>query len=73
MSSATNLEWIDTTHGRLAVRKDGPEIGTTLLLLQRFRGTLDDWDPAFIQAISRDRRVIRFDSAGIGRSEGKVP
>ncbi|MGP4669511.1 alpha/beta fold hydrolase [Agrobacterium pusense] len=73
MSSPTNLQWLDTAHGPLAVRKDGPEGGIPLLLLQRFRGTLDDWDPTFIQAISRDRRVIRFDSAGIGRSGGEVP
>ena len=43
------------------------------VLLQRFRGTVDDWDPDFIAAISCGRRVIRFDSAGIGRSGGSVP
>lgn len=73
MTSPANLHWIETSHGRLAVRIDGSEGGIPLLLLQRFRGTTDDWDPAFIKAIAADRRVIRFDSAGIGRSEGTVP
>lgn len=73
MSQPSPIQWLETAHGRLAYRIDGPEGGIPLLLLQRFRGTMDDWDPAFIAAISADRRVIRFDSAGIGRSEGQVP
>lgn len=73
MSGQTDIEWIETSFGRLAVEVSGLQGGIPLLLLQRFRGTLDDWDPAFIAAISEDRRVIRFDSAGIGRSEGEVP
>lgn len=73
MSQHSPIQWLDTANGRLATRIDGPEGGIPLLLLQRFRGTMDDWDPAFIAAISADRRVIRFDSAGIGRSEGQVP
>jgi pimeloyl-ACP methyl ester carboxylesterase len=67
------IHHLETPHGRLAWRADGPEGGIPLLLTQRFRGTMDDWDPAFIAALSHDRRVIRFDSAGIGRSEGVVP
>lgn len=69
----SEIRWLETSHGRLAWRADGPEGGVPLLLTQRFRGTMDDWDPAFIAAVSRDRRVVRFDSAGIGRSEGEVP
>lgn len=73
MKHASNVVLLDTRHGRLAMRQDGPDGGIPLLLLQRFRGTLDDWDPAFIAALSAERRVIRFDSAGIGRSQGRVP
>lgn len=69
----SEIQWLETPHGRLAWRADGPEGGVPLLLTQRFRGTMDDWDPAFVAALSRDRRVVRFDSAGIGRSEGTVP
>jgi pimeloyl-ACP methyl ester carboxylesterase len=68
-----HIEWTETRDGRLAWQEDGPKGGVPLVLLQRFRGTMDDWDPAFIAALSKDRHVIRFDSAGIGRSEGTVP
>ncbi|WP_146030343.1 alpha/beta fold hydrolase [Methylocella silvestris] len=64
---------LDTSHGRLAIREDGPDGGIPLILLQRFSGTVDDWDPALIKAISADRRAICLDSAGIGRSEGRMP
>lgn len=64
---------IDTPYGRICAREAGPEGGIPLLLLQRFRGTMDDWDPAFIRELSADRRIIWFDSAGIGRSGGIVP
>lgn len=64
---------LDTPHGRLALRETGPDGGIPLVLLQRFRGTMDDWDPAFLDALSAERRVVWFDSAGIGRSEGRVP
>ncbi|MDO1583422.1 alpha/beta fold hydrolase [Rhizobium oryzicola] len=73
MSDIFSINWLETPHGRLAWHDDGPKGGTPLILLQRFRGTMDDWDPDFIAAISRTRRVIRFDNAGIGRSEGTVP
>ena len=44
-----------------------------LLLCQRFRGTMEDWDPEFISRLAVGRQVIRFDSAGIGESEGETP
>lgn len=73
MTTQSRIRWLDTEHGRIATLEDGPEGGIPLILLQRFRGTMDDWDPAFIAAVSADRKVIRFDSAGIGRSDGRVP
>jgi pimeloyl-ACP methyl ester carboxylesterase len=71
--AASVLRWLDTSHGRLAWRADGPQHGRPILLLQRFRGTMDDWDPDFLNALSGERCVIRFDSSGVGRSEGNVP
>lgn len=67
------VEWLNTKYGSLALRQDGTFDGVPLLLLQRFRGTMDDWDPNFVTALSQNRRIIRFDSAGIGRSNGTVP
>jgi pimeloyl-ACP methyl ester carboxylesterase len=43
------------------------------VLLQRFRATLDHWDPAFLEPLARERSVILFDSAGISESTGTTP
>jgi pimeloyl-ACP methyl ester carboxylesterase len=44
-----------------------------LVLLQHFRGNLDNWDPALIDALASCRRVITFDNAGVGGSTGVTP
>jgi pimeloyl-ACP methyl ester carboxylesterase len=44
-----------------------------LVLLQHFRGNLDSWDPALIDALAAGRRVITFDNAGVGGSSGTTP
>ena len=44
--------------------------GVPLVLLQHFRGNLDSWDPALVDALARSRRVITFDYAGVGGSSG---
>jgi pimeloyl-ACP methyl ester carboxylesterase len=44
-----------------------------LVLLQHFRGNLDNWDPALIDALASARRVVTFDNAGVGGSTGTTP
>ena len=44
-----------------------------LVLLQHFRGNLDNWDPALVDALARDRRVVTFDNAGVAGSTGTTP
>ncbi|HET8915808.1 MAG TPA: alpha/beta hydrolase [Propionibacteriaceae bacterium] len=44
-----------------------------LVLLQHFRGNLDNWDPALVDALAQDRRVIAFDNAGVGSTTGRTP
>ena len=58
-----------------AYRDTGPEAsgGVPLILFQHFRGNLDSWDPALIDALATDRRVIAFDNAGVGGSTGTTP
>ena len=57
-----------------AYRDTGPEAsGVPLVLFQHFRGNLDNWDPALIDALATDRRVITFDNAGVGGSTGTTP
>jgi pimeloyl-ACP methyl ester carboxylesterase len=56
-----------------AYRDTGGEGGPPLVLLQHFRGNLDNWDPALIDALASARRVITFDNAGVGGSTGTTP
>ena len=64
---------VETRYGLLAYRVDGDADGPPLVLAQRFLGTMEDWDPAFIAALAAKRRVIRFDNAGVGDSSGEAP
>lgn len=53
---------------KLAYRVVGT--GRPLVLCNRFRGILDSWDPAFIDALARHFTVVTFDFSGFGRSTG---
>jgi len=53
--------------------RDTGEGGVPLVLLQHFRGNLDSWDPALIDALATNRRVITFDNTGVGGSTGATP
>ena len=44
-----------------------------LVLLQHFRGNLDNWDPALIDALAAERRVVAFDNVGVGGTSGTTP
>jgi pimeloyl-ACP methyl ester carboxylesterase len=44
-----------------------------LVLLQHFRGNLDNWDPALIDALAAERRVVTFDNVGVGATTGTTP
>jgi len=51
----------------------GGDGAVPLVLLQHFRGNLDNWDPALIDALALARRVVTFDNAGVGGSAGTTP
>jgi pimeloyl-ACP methyl ester carboxylesterase len=44
-----------------------------LVLLQHFRGNLDNWDPALVDALAAERRVIAFDNVGVAGTTGRTP
>jgi pimeloyl-ACP methyl ester carboxylesterase len=58
-----------------AYRDTGPGASGSvpLVLFQHFRGNLDSWDPALIDALASARRVITFDNAGVAGSTGTTP
>ena len=59
---------------RYAYRDTGGGEGKVpMVLFQHFRGNLDNWDPALIDALAAGRWVITFDNAGVGGSTGTTP
>jgi pimeloyl-ACP methyl ester carboxylesterase len=56
-----------------AYRTTGASDATPLVMLQHFRGNLDNWDPTLIDALARGRRVITFDNRGVAASSGTTP
>src|ERR1700685_3736226 len=53
--------------------RDAGEGGVPLVLLQHFRGNLDNWDPALIDELASSRRVVTFDNVGVGGTTGNTP
>jgi pimeloyl-ACP methyl ester carboxylesterase len=49
------------------------ESDVPLVLLQHFRGNLDNWDPGLVDALAAHRRVITFDNVGVGATTGTTP
>jgi pimeloyl-ACP methyl ester carboxylesterase len=76
-NSASNItaptQFLQVKTEKYAYRRFGQGSGLPLLCLQHFTGTLDNWDPAVTDPLAEGREVILFESAGIGRSSGKVP
>ncbi|MGE0423617.1 MAG: alpha/beta fold hydrolase [Reyranellaceae bacterium] len=62
-------QFVEAKGRTLAYRSIGT--GKPIVLCTRFRGTLDDWDPAFLDALAANGlRVITFDYSGLGLSTG---
>jgi len=70
----TENQLLTAAHGvEYAYRTTGASDAVPLVLLQHFRGNLDNWDPALIDALARDRRVITLDNRGVAASSGTTP
>ncbi|WP_026730560.1 alpha/beta fold hydrolase [Flavobacterium denitrificans] len=72
-TNATNseTEFADLKGRKIAYRSIGN--GTPIILINRFRGTIDTWDPLFLDLLAEKYRVITFDYSGIGYSTGTLP
>lgn len=68
--NATNsrTQFADINGRRIAYRSIGE--GDPMILCQRFRGNLDDWDPLFLDELAKNYNVIIFDYTGFGSSTG---
>lgn len=71
VSDLAETQFVETVAGRIAFRRFGAEQGVPVVLFQRFRGTIDHWDPAFLDVLASERPVIVFDNAGVGYSTGE--
>jgi pimeloyl-ACP methyl ester carboxylesterase len=61
-------------HGTpFAYRIFGKKEGIPLILLQHFTGTMDNWDPAITNGLSKEFQVVLFDNKGIGATGGQTP
>jgi acetyl esterase/lipase/alpha-beta hydrolase superfamily lysophospholipase len=56
-----------------AYREVGPTTGVPVVFLHHFTAVLDDWDPAVVDGIAAERRVILVDLRGVGSSGGTTP
>jgi pimeloyl-ACP methyl ester carboxylesterase len=53
--------------------RDVGESAEPLVLLQHFRGNLDNWDPALVDALAADRRIVPFNNVGVASTTGRTP
>jgi pimeloyl-ACP methyl ester carboxylesterase len=66
-------QFVNANGVSLAFRRIGPSLGIPLVMLQRFRGNMDDWDPLVVDGHAYERPVVLFDGRGIGQSGGVTP
>jgi pimeloyl-ACP methyl ester carboxylesterase len=50
--------------------RDTEGTGVPLVLLNHFRGNLDNWDPALVDVLSEGKRVVALDYVGVAGSSG---
>ncbi|WP_202843439.1 alpha/beta fold hydrolase [Luteimonas saliphila] len=70
-AATASTQYVVVGKDRIAYRRLGN--GPTILAANRLRGTLDTWDPLFLDELAKRYTVITFDFPGIGYSEGSLP
>jgi pimeloyl-ACP methyl ester carboxylesterase len=62
---------IEAANGTTFAYRDLGSSEVPLVLLQHFRGNLENWDSALVDALAEYRRVVTFDYVGVGGSTGQ--
>ncbi|GAA5081777.1 alpha/beta fold hydrolase [Lysobacter panacisoli] len=70
-ADTTETRYVQVNGDRIAYRRIGS--GSPIVLANRMRGTLDTWDPLFLDTLARHHTVITFDYPGAGYSSGALP
>jgi pimeloyl-ACP methyl ester carboxylesterase len=69
-SASVVLAPVQVAHTQLgAVGYRAVGSGPPLVLIMGYTGTMQDWDPRFVDALARRFRVVIFDNAGVGRTQ----
>ncbi|MFZ4928008.1 alpha/beta fold hydrolase [Chryseobacterium sp. Mn2064] len=66
-------QFVNVKGNTIAYRTLGNENGIPLVLLPGLGGSMDDWDPAITDGLSKKYKVIIFDNKGVASSEGTTP
>jgi pimeloyl-ACP methyl ester carboxylesterase len=63
-------KFVETGDRKIVYRSIGKGFGKGLpiIMVNRFRGNLDTWDPAFLDVLASKFNVITIDYSGIGLS-----
>jgi pimeloyl-ACP methyl ester carboxylesterase len=64
-------QFVEAAGVEFAYRRFGSPAERPLVMLQHFRGNLDNWDRALTDALAAEREVILVDYAGVGSSTGE--
>ena len=64
-------ELVGAAGAEFAYRRFGRPGNLPLVMLQHFRGNLDNWDPALTDALAAEREIILVDYPGVGSSTGE--
>jgi len=73
-AQTAKTQYIDATNGvKFTYRRISRSAGVPLVMHIHFRGSMDFWDPALLNALGAARPVIIFDQVGVGRSTGEIP
>lgn len=70
-AATTETRYVEVQGHRIAYRQIGS--GSPILAATRLRGTIDTWDPLFLDTLAKEHTVITFDYPGVGYSTGKLP
>ena len=68
-----STQFVEANGIRFAYRRWGKRGDLPLVFNQHFTGNLDNWDPAVLDGLAREREVIIFNNAGVASSTGEVP
>jgi pimeloyl-ACP methyl ester carboxylesterase len=72
-ASTVATKFVNVSGKRIAYRRFGKKSTYPLIFTNYLTGSMDNWDPAVINELAKDREVILFDNAGVAASKGQTP